>query len=277
LTRISLITISTLITSITGRRHMTENLRVHIAPVGHEPPERVTTPLINYRADKVYLVSHLTDSKEAAENVRIIHATLKKSLASCEIQNVRTDIWNLFSCLETCREICSAESKSHVYTNVSTGSKIIAIAGMLSCMLWGGHPYYAEIDYASKKFKRTDDLPVYKISQPSRELLQVISMIGEHGGVLSKKELIGILQAGDHPLIPSYGADASKSAPHSRLRAIIGPLESEWGFVEVKAKGRRSEVTLTEQGKSALRIFGDARSKRRVSASAGGVHSHVEP
>jgi hypothetical protein len=207
---------------------MTENLRVHIAPVGHEPPERVTTPLINYRADKVYLVSHLTDSKEAAENVRIIHATLKKSLASCEIQNLRTDIWNLFSCLETCREVYSAESRSHVYTNVSTGSKIIA------------------------------DLPVYKISQPGRELLRVISVVSEHGGVLSKKELIGILQAGDHPLIPSYAADASKSAPHSRLRAIIEPLESEWGFVEVKAKGRRSEVTLTEQGKSALRIFGDA-------------------
>jgi len=34
-------------------------------------------------------------------------------------------------------------------------------------------------------------------------------------------------------------------APHSRVRAIE-PLENEWGFVEVRAKGRRSEVTLTE-------------------------------
>jgi len=126
-------------------------------------------------------------------------------------------------------------------------------------MLWGGHPYYAEIDYASKRFKRTDDLPVYKISQPSQELLRVTSVISEHGGVLSKKELIGILQSPDYRLIPSYGDGASKSAPHSRLRAIIEPLESEWGFVEVRARGRRSEVTLTEQGRSALRIFGGAR------------------
>jgi hypothetical protein len=42
------------------------------------------------------------------------------------------------------------------------------------------------------------------------------------------------------------------------LGAIIVPLESEWGFVEVRAKGRCSEVTLTDQGKSAFRIFGDA-------------------
>ena len=237
---------------------MADNLRVHIAPVGHEPPERVTTPLINYRADKAYLVSNLIDSKEAAKNVRAIRATLRTDLASCEILDVRTDIWNLFSCLETCREIYLAESRSHVYANVSTGSKIIAIAGMLSCMLWGGHPYYAEIDYASNKFKRTDDLPVYKISQPSKELLHVVSVISKGGGSLTKKELIGTLQSGDHPLIPSYGADASKSAPHSRLRAIIKPLEDEWGFVEVRARGRRSEVTLTEQGRSALRIFGDA-------------------
>jgi len=43
---------------------------------------------------------------------------------------------------------------------------------------------------------------------------------------------------------------------HSQLRAIIYPLEKEWGYVKVEYSGRRSEVILTEQGKAALRIFG---------------------
>lgn len=36
---------------------------------------------------------------------------------------------------------------------------------------------------------------------------------------------------------------------------ILDPLEKQWHFVKVNAKGRRSEVSLTDQGRSALRIF----------------------
>ena len=36
---------------------MKGNLRVHISPVGFDTPERVTGPLLEHRADRVYLVS----------------------------------------------------------------------------------------------------------------------------------------------------------------------------------------------------------------------------
>jgi hypothetical protein len=39
----------------------------------------------------------------------------------------------------------------------------------------------------------------------------------------------------------------------------MDPLETHWHFVEVKSRGMRSEVTLTEQSKNALRIFGSGR------------------
>lgn len=63
-------------------------------------------------------------------------------------------------------------------------------------------------------------------------------------------------------LLPRQGAFSEhlpsqpRSAPHSRLRAILDPLETQWHFVQVKSRGRNSEVSLTEQGNSALRIFG---------------------
>lgn len=73
---------------------------------------------------------------------------------------------------------------------------------------------------------------------------------------MSKKELIEELQSPKVRMIPVYPLSQPRSAPHSRLRAILDPLESHWHFVEIKSKGRRSDVLLTEQGKNALRIFG---------------------
>ena len=70
-----------------------------------------------------------------------------------------------------------------------------------------------------------------------------------------QKEMIEELQ--ELKIIPSFQqASQPRNAPHSRLRAILDPLETHWQFVKVEARGRRSEISLTQQGKSALRIFG---------------------
>lgn len=52
----------------------------------------------------------------------------------------------------------------------------------------------------------------------------------------------------------------SRAARHVRFplsKYIASQLVTlSWQFVKVESKGRRSEVSLTQQGKSALRIFG---------------------
>jgi Family of unknown function (DUF6293) len=182
-----------------------------------------------------------------------------------EVHDVYVNIWDLFSCLEKFREIFDSESKSknHLYVNVSTGSKIISIAGMIACMLWKGTPYYAKLNYEDggpsvsidkRKVMETEFLPVYQINMPIPESLDILSIIRENKGKISKKELIEELQ--DLKIIPVYPPSQPRSAPHSRLRAILDPLEKHWQFIEVRSRGRKSEVSLTEQGKSALRIFG---------------------
>ncbi|HEX7033255.1 MAG TPA: DUF6293 family protein [Nitrososphaera sp.] len=240
---------------------MPVNLRVHIAPVGFDPQERVTAPLIEYRADKVYLVSR-SKNDSAVHRMKQVHKALEKH-PHIEVHDVYVNIWDLFSCLEKFRTIFDSEKGNHIYINVSTGSKIVSIAGMLACMLWDGTPYYARLNYddngpssnpEERKVIATEFLPVYQINMPQPESLQVLSIIHSNGGRISKKKLIEQLQG--LKMIPVYGPSQTKSAPHSRLRAILEPLESHWQFVQVDARGRKSQVLLTDQGKRALRIFG---------------------
>ncbi len=244
------------------------NLRVHISPVGFDPPGRVAGPLVEYRADKVYLVSK-SKGDSASERMKQVRKTLEK-YPHVDVREVYINIWDLFCCLEKFREIFESEKGNHVHVNVSTGSKIISIAGMIACMLWKGTPYYAKLDYDDsggpsavidvRKVKETEFLPVYQITMPSPELLIVLSIIDSKAGdKISKKELIEELQA--RKIIPIYPPSQPRSAPHSRLRAILDPLEMHWQFVETRSRGRKSEVSLTEQGKSALRIFGTGEGK----------------
>jgi hypothetical protein len=238
-------------------------LRVHIAPVGFDPVQRITAPLIDQRADRVYLVSRSKKDDPASSIVKQVEATLAKH-PSIEVKHVYTEIWDLFSCLEKYRDVFTAEKGNHLYVNVSTGSKILSIAGMLSCMLWKGIPYYARLDYeqggpeiktGQRNVTGTEALPVYQINMPSPESLNVLAIIGsKRDGKISKKELIEELQK--IHLIPVFPPSQPRNAPHSRLRAILDPLETHWQFIHIKSRGRRSEVSLTEQGRSALRIFG---------------------
>jgi hypothetical protein len=95
---------------------------------------------------------------------------------------------------------------------------------------------------------------VYQITKPTPDVMRVLSIIDRNAGTITKKTLIPELQ--EVKLMPVYAPSQPRSAPHSRLRALLDPLEGHWQFVSVKSKGRRSEVSLEQQGRDALRIFG---------------------
>ena len=242
---------------------MAKDLRIHIVPIGLESAERMWKPLIQMKADRAYLISHLKDSRKVDRIVEEIRKKFKKGLPSSDIELVRTNIWDLLLCLKEYRQIFLREEGNHLFVNVSTGSKVLAIGGMLSCMIWGGSPYYAQLDYTGARSPRAaklsvrsiDPLPVYSIRKPSEESLKVLEIIVAAGGSMRKRELIKKLQSPEYELIESYKSD-QPTAPHSRLRALLKPLEEEWKFVNVEASGQKSIVSLTRQGETALKIFG---------------------
>ena len=102
------------------------------------------------------------------------------------------DIWDLFDCLQTYKKIINEEEKkggkdTHVYINVSTGSKVSSIAGTLACMIWKGTPYYVHMEYNDKKdptdglpdenVTAIDEIPVYSINKPKPECIVVLKIL----------------------------------------------------------------------------------------------------
>src|SRR5579875_3908380 len=186
-----------------------------------------------------------------------------------EVREIFVDVWDLYSCVQKFREIITSEHEAgnHVYVNVSTGTKITAIAGMLACMLWNATPYYAPLSYSNYRIKPdvssveqvgdTVVQPVFEAREPKLEALVVLGLIERSGGSIRKKQLIRELeQIGVIKLRDEAKTELTEAAKHSQLRALLDPMQNEWGYVKIEASGRHSTVSLTEKGKTALKIFG---------------------
>jgi hypothetical protein len=248
--------------------------RVHIAPVGFEV-ERILEPIERERADRVYLVTR-TEKDAAAPFVAEVERRLEHLPWPVDVRVVRTDLWDVFRALASYRSIFALERRTDrnapdvlpLRVNVSTGTKITAIAGTLACMLWKGEPYYVQVSrawYSGRTprvtavhdvVERIDPVNVYELRAPARELVEVLEALDRRGGALRKHELIREL--GLDRAVPDGGRAASPQAQHGRLRRRLDPLEQRWGFVAAESAGPRGRVRLTEQGRLALGLFSRA-------------------
>jgi hypothetical protein len=235
-------------------------LRVHICPVGFEV-QRVADPLGRMRADKAYLVSYRADDP-AHQCVSRIKEILLKENSGIQVIEEYVNIWNLVECITKFKEIIRKERGNAVFINVSTGTKVTAIAGTIVSMLEGSTPYYAKVDHAQQrqiiptreKVEEPFEVPVYGLHPPRPEALRVLEFVEKSGGSVRKKDLIKKLREIEI-IRPVTKTDLSPAAAHSQLRALLDPLEREWHFVKVESRGRSSKVSLTEQGTIGLRIF----------------------
>lgn len=246
--------------------------RVHIVPVGFEV-ERITEPLERERADRVYLITRPAPDA-AATFVGAVERRLKRAAWPIDVRVVRTELWDSFAAVAAYRTIFEAERRTDrhatgvlpIRVNVSTGTKITAIAGTLACMLWNGEAYYVQVSrswYSDRPprvrathdaVERVDPVPVYELRAPAPELIEVLEALERRGGSLRKRDLLREL-----------GLDRSRSdgtpalsaqAQHGRLSRRLEPLEARWGFVTTDARGPRARVRLTDQGRVALTLFG---------------------
>ena len=246
--------------------------RIHVAPVGFEV-ERILEPILDEHADRVYLVTR-RERDAAAPFVAEVERRLARASWPIDVRVVRTDLWDVFGALASLRSIFAAERRTDrrasdvlpLRVNVSTGTKITAIAGTLACMLWKGEPYYVQVSrawYSDRTprvaavhdvVERVDPVSVYELRAPNAELVEVLEALARRGGSLRKRELIvelGIDRSG-----PDGARAPSPQAQHGRLRRRLDPLEHRWGFVRVETSGPRGRVQLTPQGRLAVGLFG---------------------
>lgn len=245
--------------------------RVHIAPVGFEV-ERVTEPALAEGVDRIYLITRPSDDA-ARPFVDEVVRRLKKSRRPVEVVVRHADIWDVFGALAELRAIFELEHRVDrrapdvvpIRVNVSTGTKITAIAGTLACMLWKGEPYYAQVSRSwytgltpkvrpvNDVVRRVDPVAVYELRAPGPELVDVLAALARRGGVLRKRELLREL--GLDALRDARGRPLTPQAQHSRLRSRLEPLEHRWGFVRTRRGGARGTVELAPQGRLALGLF----------------------
>jgi len=258
---------------------MLKKLRVHISPVGFDI-DRVVIPLEELNADKVWLIS---EKDEKTDEAQPYIDEIRKKLKTKRILNKtkKCSIRNLFDVLHIYKEIIDEEQKEghEIFFNVSTGSKIEAIAGMMACMMFRTdklniNAYYVvpkvystrpkkgkrkKIEGLSRGCKEIIELPHYRIEKPSNKLINALRIIDKYEDGISKKLLIKAAKE-EKLFIIKEDAKSIAASEHSAInKGIIEPLE-EWGFVERKGKGKRGKIIITKDGKNALYFLNNKKS-----------------
>jgi hypothetical protein len=246
--------------------------RIHIAPVGFEK-DRVVLPLQQMSADRIYLIIEKNQNEDKGliylENVQ---KYIKKLKLKCEVNLVHSNVIerDLFSALYVYRGIIEKEQGNQIYVNVSTGTKIHSIAGMMACMIFNSNdtkiiPYYViPEDYNepeshepfARGCKNILPLPSYKIEKPEEKLvraLKIIDEIDKSGEKISKFLLIE--KFSEINLITVSDERTINAKYRSLERNFIEPL-IDWKFIKIQGKGKRLEISITMEGKNILRFLG---------------------
>jgi hypothetical protein len=239
-------------------------LRVHIAPVGFEI-DRIVLPARQMKADKIWLIRDENPSTEkAGAYITKITADLKKD--KIDVHTIGSDRNDVFRILKTVKEIFEKEKSNDLYVNVSSGSKIQAIACMMACMMFkesNAIPYYAEPEsypatsgkQQSNGLKRIVDLPKYQIHRPKPELVQALQIIQEKKGKITKKEMAEIAEKRQIIIVNARDENFEQARFASLDKNIIQPLVEQWKFVEVEKIGRNRWIKITPDGEHAAEFL----------------------
>jgi hypothetical protein len=167
-------------------------LHVHIAPVGFEV-DRIVIPALEKKADKVWLVTH---DKPDEDNGYTFADIIEKKLKTAHIECTRSlaNRIDLFDILRALRSIILQEKGNYILVNVSSGSKIQAIASMMACIMFKEQamikPYYVvpekyNTNLLQDKKQETEGLkdiitlPDYKIEIPNERLIMCLDIISQ--------------------------------------------------------------------------------------------------
>lgn len=233
--------------------------RVHIMPVGYEK-DRITMSADRLKADQVILIGHTGDGEEDKKRLDDIQRLLEDD--GIEVFREECDIFDLYDSLGTIGENIVAHGNDDVYVNVSTGSKVTAIAGMIACMAIDATAYYAKAKHYSGDTPREIDfvreLPHYPIEAPVRQQIAMLYVIDQKTEETDEPPTKGeLIHFGEHlglPFITQH--DVGEKGKYRALdNEVLDPLEED-GYITISRDGRKKRISLTEEGANYLRAFG---------------------
>ncbi|UHQ98910.1 DUF6293 family protein (plasmid) [Natrinema zhouii] len=232
--------------------------RIHIAPLGYED-ERIYQPIIEEDADKAILLIHDQDESESlgAKCREKVETALDDENIDYELREC--NIFDLKEALGEFQNLIYQHHADAVFVNISTGSKITAISGMLACMMAGGRPYYVKPeDYGestvSQGVEETFTVSAYPIEPPNEETIKVLEFIKEEndrGNDVIISDLNKFVNDENLSLVRGIERQDSDNIYDLVRSNLIAPL-SEREFIRVQRIGNEKRITLTEQGERVL-------------------------
>ena len=246
--------------------------RVHVVPLGFEYA-RLKEPILEWKADRVVAIGYSNSEAE----VSYLDDLLAELAANerIELDRRECDIFDLYDTLGTVAGAVHAHADDDVYVNLSGGSKITAIAGMIACMATGATPIYAKPDYGPEAdsvpseplhdaVEETFSLPSYPIERPSSTHVACLQFIADRTAAASdasgryrgasKRELIEFARDRQFPFVVESTAETEKGLYRLLDRQVVDPL-TEKGYLRAEKVGRRKYLSPTEAGENALRAF----------------------
>lgn len=227
-------------------------LSVHLVPVGYEV-ERVCDPIIENDGDHAVLFRHEDQSENGEKCMRLVTEKLSDNGIEYDIRD--THFFELYDCLGEMRTQIDEYEEEDIFVNISTGSKITAVAGMMACMATGTQPYYVRAEgYSAEVITegRGEIIPLsaYPVGLPDKQYLKVLEFLSSEDAVY-KKDVIEYVKEEDLPLLSGYSRQQLKNQYEPVNKEIIEPLK-ERGFVETQRYGQGKKVKLTEEGETTL-------------------------
>ncbi|SFL50700.1 hypothetical protein SAMN04487950_4050 [Halogranum rubrum] len=232
--------------------------RIHIMPMGYEV-ERIVLPAENFRADKVEVVTHTENDPEADECLELVEEGLSQRNIDYEIH--RCDIFNLYESLGKIAELIFEHEDDDVYVNVSAGSKVTAIAGMIASMVMGSTAYYGKAETYKERpsgIGEVAELPSYPIDAPASEQVTVMEYIHRYLNQETVEEPPtkgDIIHFSERAGLPYIRRNVAGKGKYRLLDTdILEPL-MERGWVDVTKQGRNKVISISRDGEAALNAF----------------------
>jgi hypothetical protein len=244
--------------------------RIHVAPLGFEH-DRVVEAAKQLKADCVILLEW--GQSERPDFFEDVYTDLDAAGIEHDVRSC--NIFEMYDVVRVTATIARQHPDDDVYVNISTGSKISAIGGMIACMVSDATPYYVEpehygnsdpssIEPVSYGVKNIQELPAYPIDGPEEQHIYVLEYIYRHGPITKidlirfgqgeGKEIPSGAPSDGLPFITDFQSDSKKGRYNLLETHILKPLR-EKGFIEFTEVGRRTDIELTEEGENTLSAF----------------------
>jgi hypothetical protein len=245
--------------------------RVHVAPVGFEV-DRIVEPVLRMEGEAVVLLAQLAEKDKGKHFLDRVEGKLRRGGVKIEV--IHRDIHDLYALTKTFAGVFRSHKHDSIFLNVSSGSKIEAIAAVLATMLVRGEDIDVTLYYAvpheytsplttpiSKGCDEVIPLPHLSMQVPSSELREGLQIL--RNGPRSKSELaVELAKRGrlDRERLSSEGKPKDEASRVSLQTAVdirvVRRLE-ELKYAQVKRRGRQAVVALTPLGLSAAEFFAD--------------------